>query len=65
MSEFGTEVPANMRHYIDALMAAGLLVDEHGNKITDTEAVIRSAAVPDSDNVAMINEIDAVRNVAR
>lgn len=33
--KFGTEVPANMRHYIDALMAAGLLVDENGQKITD------------------------------
>lgn len=33
--KFGTDVPANMRHYIDALMAAGLLVDENGEKITD------------------------------
>lgn len=33
--KFGTEIPGNMRPWIEQLMASGELLDENGNKITD------------------------------
>jgi hypothetical protein len=33
--KFGTEIPENMRPWIEQLIASGQLLDENGNKITD------------------------------
>lgn len=35
----GSTLPENMRHWIDSLAVAGLLLDENGEKITDTSKI--------------------------
>jgi hypothetical protein len=37
--KFGTTIPANMKPWIEELFRAGLLIDEHGEKITDVSQI--------------------------
>ncbi len=43
--KFGTEIPANMKKYIQALIDSGQLLDENGEKITDITKIKFGAAV--------------------
>lgn len=43
--KFGTEVPGNMKPYIEALIKSGQLLDENGNKITDISTIKFGAPV--------------------
>lgn len=52
--KFGTEVPGNMRPYIEALIKSGQLLDENGNKITDITTIKFGAPVKTEADV--INE---------
>lgn len=52
--KFGTEVPGNMKPYIEALIKSGQLLDENGNKITDISTIKFGAPVKTEADV--INE---------
>lgn len=43
--KFGTEIPANMKKYIQALIDSGQLLDENGEKITDITKIKFGAAI--------------------
>lgn len=43
--KFGTEIPANMKKYIQALIDSGQLLDENGEKITDITQIKFGSAI--------------------